>query len=151
MSAETPTVSAFLEALTRTRHLPSTSNIPTNTCLYLPSASVHVNTTHSCLSVYRQDLHLRPLDSHSVCSHASHLLSRWRGWRDEKQTLWLSLWGEINQLYTGDLKVRSVQFWKTKVTFIQVVPDTLSQQRSQIEQHQDSVKNNAAACSYLPL
>lgn len=50
-----------------------------------------------------------------------------------------------------DLQVRNVWFWQTKVTFIQVVPDALFKQRSQIERHQDCVKNNAAVCSYLSL
>lgn len=48
-----------------------------------------------------------------------------------------------------DLQVRNVRFWQTKVRFIQVVPDALSKQTSQIERHQDCVKNNAAVCSYL--
>lgn len=55
--AETPTVSIFLRALIETHHLLSTSNIPVNTCLYLTSASVWVNTTHSSSPTYRQDLY----------------------------------------------------------------------------------------------
>lgn len=50
---KTPTVSDSLRALIATHHLPLTSNIPVNTCLYLTSASVWVNTAHSC-SAYVQ-------------------------------------------------------------------------------------------------
>lgn len=53
---ETPTVSVLLRALIAAHHLPLTSNIPVNTYLYLTSASVWVNTAHSCSPVYRQDL-----------------------------------------------------------------------------------------------
>lgn len=135
-SAETPTVSPFLKALIRTHHLPSLQTILLNTCLYLPSASVWVNTTHSCLPVYRRDLLWLPLDSYFFCSHASHLPSRWRAERDEKQTP-----GSRGGGWGGGTRCKGKKrvgfFWKTKVTFIQVVPDTLSQQRSQIERHQD--------------
>lgn len=146
MSAETPTVSVFLWALSE--HLPSTSNIPVNTCLYLASASAQVNTARFLFACAQTRPPLaKPLDSYFSCSHASRLPSRWRACGDETPTLWR---GETH-CKDETLRREVCGFWQTKVTFIQVVPDALSKQRPRVERHWDGGKNNATVCSYLSL